>query len=140
MALIHRVLGAAIVAGLLVILLWGTALRLLGRQQAPTVFWGLQHYTENLLVIQVVVGIVLLVMGRRVVGGGVVWLHYLYGSLFPLMAVVGGRIAGLRRRPEREYVSLTWGALVAWGLTMRALMTGCGDLITAIPRCLVSGL
>lgn len=139
MTLIHRVLGAAIVAALLVILLWGTALRLLGREEAPTGFWGLQHYTENVLVIQVVVGVALLLMGRRVVGGGVVWLHYLYGSLFPLIAVVGGRIAGMRR-PEREYVGLAWGALVAWGLTMRALMTGCGDLITAIPRCLASGL
>lgn len=135
MALIHRVLGAAIVLALLVILLWGTALRLAGHDEAPTAFWGLQHYTENVLVIQVVLGVVLLLLGRRVVGGSVVWLHYLYGSLFPLMAVIGGRIAGMRR-PEREYVGLVWGAFVAWGLTMRALMTGCGDLVTAIPRCL----
>lgn len=122
---LHRWVGEAIVVALAFILLWGVVLRLLGRAEAPRVFWGLQHYTENVLVIQVLLGIILLLAGRRVVGGPLIWLHYLYGSLFPLIAIVGGRIAALRRE-ERDYVGLTWGAFFAVGLTLRALMTGLG--------------
>lgn len=121
----HRYLGIAIVAVLGLIAVFGLVLRLTGRREAPKLFWGLQHYTENVLVIQVISGLVLLFMGLRVVGGPLVWLHYLYGSLFPLIAMVGGRIAGLRRE-EREYVGIAWGAFFAFGLTSRALMTGLG--------------
>jgi hypothetical protein len=121
----HRWLGIAIVAALGLIGLFGLVLRIAGRDEAPRLFWGLQHYTENVLVVQVVTGLILLFMGRRVVGGPLVWLHYLYGSLFPLIAIVGGRIAGLRRE-DREYVGIAWGAFFAFGLTTRALMTGLG--------------
>jgi hypothetical protein len=119
---LHRYLGVGIVVSFAVIALFGLGLRLARRAAAPRVFWGLEHYTENVLVLQTLVGVTLLLMGRRVVGGPLVWFHYLYGSLFPLIAVVGGRIAGLRRG-EREYVGIAWGAFVAFGLTARALMT-----------------
>lgn len=136
MALVHRLLGAAIVLALLVIFVWGVGLRLARRDEAPRAFWAVQHYTENILVAQVVIGLVLLLIGRRVVGEPLVWLHYLYGSLFPLIAIVAGRIAGLRRE-RHEYMGLAWGAFFAFGLTLRALMTGCGGDITALGRCLV---
>jgi hypothetical protein len=140
----HRLLGAAIVLALLALAIWGLVLRLTGRQQAPVAFWGAQHWLENVLIVQVVVGIVLLVVGRRVVGNALVWLHYLYGSLFPLIALVGGRLAGLRRRDagRREYPGLAWGAFIAWGLTMRALMTGCGinTNIGDLGRCVLPSL
>lgn len=123
---VHRYVGMAVVAALLVIGLWGIFLRLRGRPEAPVSFWGLEHYTENVLLVQAVLGIILLIDGRRVLGH-LAWLHYFYGSLFPLIAIVAGRIAGLRRE-DREYVGLTWGAFVAWGLTMRALMTGAPEL------------
>lgn len=135
MALVHRVLGTAIVLALLVLFLWGLGLRLARRDQAPRPFWAVQHYTENVLIAQVVIGVVLLLIGRRVPGEPLAWLHYLYGSLFPLIAIVAGRIAGLRRE-EREYMGLTWGAFFAFGLTLRALMTGCGGDVTTLVRCL----
>lgn len=122
---LHRWVAYGIVGALVVILLAGIVLRVFGREEAPRTFWVLQHYTENVLVIQVLLGLVLLMAGHRVVGGPLVWLHYLYGSLFPLIAIVGGRIAALRR-DERDYVGLTWGAFFAVGLTLRALMTGLG--------------
>lgn len=122
---LHRYIGEAIVAALAIIFLWGLVLRIMRRAEAPRALWAVQHYTENVLVLQVVLGLILLVAGRRVVGGPLIWLHYLYGSLFPLIAIVGGRIAALRRE-EREYVGLTWGAFFAFGLTLRALMTGLG--------------
>lgn len=122
----HLILAYTVVGSLAVIFLAGVVLRLRGADETPTWFRGLQYYVENLLLLQSIVGLVLLVaMGRRVAGGSLVFLHYFYGSLFPLIAVVSGRIAGLRRE-VRPYVGWTWGAFFAFGLTMRALMTGLG--------------
>jgi hypothetical protein len=132
---VHRYLGAAIVVLFLVLFVWGLVLRALGREETPEALWVAQHWTENLLAVQVVLGLVLLVIGRRVVGEPLVWLHYLYGSVFPLIAVVGGRIAGLRRE-QHEYLGLTWGAFFALGLTLRALQTGCGSDPRVLARCL----
>lgn len=140
MSVFHRYLGAAIVVLFVLLFLWGIGLRLLRRDESPAGIWAVQHWTENLLVVQTVAGLVLLLLGRRVqaVHDPVVWLHYFYGSLFPLIAVVGGRIAGLRRE-HREYLGITWGAFFALGLTLRALQTGCshfGQDLGAIGRCL----
>ena len=136
----HRYLGVVIVAMFVVLFLWGLGLRIARRVEAPNGIWALQHWTENLLVVQTVVGLVLLVLGRRVVAAHdpTVWLHYLYGSLFPLIAVVGGRITGLRRE-EHDYMGVTWGAFFAFGLTLRGLQTGCayiGEDLTSMARCL----
>lgn len=134
--LTHRYLGAALVACFLVLFLWGIGLRLLRRSEAPAAMWSIQHWTENLLVVQTVLGLVMLLIGQRVTGEPLIWLHYLYGSLFPLIAVVAGRIAGLRRE-SHEYMGLTWGAFFALGLTLRALQTGCvGNDLVAMQRCL----
>ncbi len=131
----HRYLGAAIVLLLLTITVWGLVLRVLRRDDPPASLWAVQHWTENLLAVQVVVGLVLLIVGRRVIGGPLVWFHYLYGSLFPLIAIIGGRIAALRRE-RREYVSLAWGAFIAWALTLRAVQTACGNTLADLARCL----
>jgi hypothetical protein len=131
----HRYLGAVIVVLLLVITLWGLGLRLLRRDETPVSLRAVQHWTENLLALQVVAGLVLLFVGRRVIGGPLVWFHYLYGSLFPLIAIVGGRIAALRR-DRREYVGLAWGAFIAFALTLRAVQTACGDSLDSIVRCI----
>jgi hypothetical protein len=128
-AAVHRYIGFALVTAFVVIVLWGVVLRLLGRDEAPRAYWGLQHYTENFLVLQSAIGVVFLLMGRRVVGGDLVFLHYFYGSLFPLIAVVGGRIAAMRRE-QHDYVGLAWGAFFAFGLSTRALMTGCGGMVS----------
>ena len=135
MTLFHRYLGAVIVALFAVIVVTGIVLRLRGRQDTPTGLWVVQHWTENLLVIQTVTGVILLLLGRRAVGIPPAWLHYLYGSIFPLVAVVGGRLAGLRRE-QREYVGLAWGAFFAFVLTLRGLQTACGETLEALGRCL----
>jgi hypothetical protein len=131
----HRYLGAAIVVLFGAVFLWGLILLALRRDETPNALWAVQHWTENLLVLQVVTGLVMLVMGRRVVGEPLIWLHYLYGSIFPLIAIVGGRIAGLRRE-RREYLGLAWGSFFALGLTLRALQTGCGSDPRVLARCL----
>lgn len=136
MTTFHRYLGTIIVLLFVALMLWGLVLRLLGRTETPNAMWGAQHWTENLLVVQTVFGIVLLIMGRRVVTADpLAWLHYLYGSLFPLVAVVGGRLAAIRRE-TREYVGLAWGAFFAFALTLRAIQTACGDAISEVIRCM----
>lgn len=135
MTVFHRYLGAVIVVLFLTLLVWGLTLRVLRRDEAPTLLWGVQHWTENLLVLQTVLGVVMLLMGRRVFVQPDAWLHYLYGSLFPLIAVVGGRIAGLRRE-RYDYLGVAWGSLFALGLTLRALQTGCGYTMGEVARCL----
>jgi len=122
---IHLYAGYAIPALFLAMALWGLTLKLLRREEEPAAFRALLHWTENVLIAQIVVGIVLLIMGRRILvpGQSLAWLHYLYGSLFPLIAIVGGRLAGLRRE-RQEFVGIAWGAFFAFGLTARALMLG----------------
>lgn len=134
MTVLHRYLGVVIVLLFLVVMVWSLGLRLLGRDDSPSALWAAQHWTENLLVVQVVVGLVLLVMGRRVLGEPAAWLHYLYGSLFPLVAIVAGRIAGLRRE-RREYVGLAWGSFFALVLILRALQLSCGPSPAQLLRC-----
>jgi len=130
----HRYLGTIIMTMFLAIMVWGIVLRVLGRSDVPVRLWVLQRWTENLLVLQVVTGLVLLVIGRRVVGPPGVWLHYLYGSLFPLIAIIGGRLAALRR-DTREYVGLAWGSFFALALTLRAVQTACGNAPADLVRC-----
>lgn len=127
-AQVHGWLGLAITVAFLGLAVGGLVLRLTGADEAPTPYRGVQYWTENLLAVQTLGGVVFLLIGRRVVGDDLVFFHYLYGSLFPLIAVVGGRIAALRRE-ERPYVGMAWGAFFAFGLTARALMTGCGGVL-----------
>jgi hypothetical protein len=136
MTLAHRVLGTIIVGLFVVIMLW--ALSLLARrvQDTPDGLRAVQHWTENLLLLQTVGGLILLVVGRRVVGPSDAWLHYFYGSLFPLVALVGGRLAALRRE-RRGYVGLAWGSFFAFGLTLRAVQTACGTAVTDLGACLL---
>ena len=120
MGLLHRIVGFAIVGAFLVLAVWGAVLRVRGRDAASWRFWALLHYTENVVVAQAVVGLILLVLGRRQPV-----LHYFYGAVFPLVVVVVGRLASLRRE-ERDYVPIAFAAFISFGLTLRALMTGLG--------------
>jgi hypothetical protein len=119
----HAWLGISLVALLTSLAAWGLVLRLLGRMETPISYLTIQYWTENLLILQAIGGIVLLTMGRRSAAGLFPWDHYLYGSLFPLVALVAGRVAGYRR--EREYVGMAWGAFFAAALSLQAVATGC---------------
>ena len=118
----HRWLAYTVMALLLAILVSGIVLRVSGREESPPALRAVQHWTENTLIVQIVLGAVLFLSGRRVLGD-LAFLHYFYGSLFPFIAIVGGRIAALRR-DRHDYVGLAWGAFFALGLISRALLTG----------------
>ena len=133
---VHRWLGTAIVLLFVATMLWAVVLAALRRDETPVGMRALQHWTENLLIVQTVLGVTLLLLGRRVVGPADAWLHSLYGSLFPLVAVVGGRLAALRRE-RRQYVGFAWGAFFAFGLTLRAVQTACGVGLSDLAACVL---
>lgn len=132
----HRWLGTLIVTLFVVIMVWSLVLLIRRRDETPDALRAVQHWTENLLLIQTVGGIALVVIGRRVVGPPDAWLHYFYGSLFPLIAMVSGRLAALRRE-RRGYIGLAWGAFFAFGLTLRAVQTSCGVGLADLASCMI---
>jgi len=132
---VHRWLGTVIVLMFVATMVWALVLVAIRRDETPLGMRALQHWTENLLVVQTVLGVVLLLLGRRVVGPPDAWLHSLYGSLFPLVAVVGGRLAALRRE-RRQYVGYAWGAFFAFGLTLRAVQTACDVGLADLASCM----
>ena len=134
--LLHRWLGTIIVLMFIATMMWAIVLRIARRDETPVSMLALQHWTENLLILQTIGGIVLLLIGRRVVGPPDAWLHSLYGSLFPLVAVIGGRLAALRRE-RRQYIGLAWGAFFAFGLTLRAVQTACGVGLADLSSCML---
>lgn len=136
MTSIHRILGTVIVALFVVIMVWALGLLVRRAEHTPDGLRAVQHWTENLLLLQTVGGVVLLIVGRRVVGPSDAWLHYFYGSLFPLVALVGGRLAALRRE-RRSYVGLAWGSFFAFGLTLRAVQTACDTTVSGLLACLL---
>jgi len=135
MTIAHRWLGTAIVLMFVATMLWSIVLVTMRRDETPVGMRALQHWTENLLVVQTVFGVGLLLIGRRVVGPPDAWLHSLYGSLFPLVAIIGGRLAALRRE-RRQYIGFAWGAFFAFGLTLRAVQTACGVGLADLTACM----
>jgi hypothetical protein len=132
---LHRWLGSLIILMFVATMLGALLLLTLRRDDTPVAMRALQHWTENLLLLQTVLGIALLIVGRRVVGPPDAWLHSLYGSLFPLVAIIGGRLAALRRA-ARQYLGYAWGAFFAFGLTLRAVQTACGAGLADLTSCM----
>lgn len=126
----HVWLGLVLILMLVGLAIWGVGLRIMRRTQTPISYMVLHHWTENVLFLQALGGVVLLILGNRMSSGLFPWDHYIYGSLFPLLALISGRLAGMRR--EREYVGIAWGAFFAAALSLQALATGCGLVIDAL--------
>lgn len=123
----HAWLGLVLIFMLVTLAIVGMGLRITGRVETPVPYMVLHHWTENVLILQALGGVALLIMGSRMSSGLFPWDHYIYGSLFPLLALIFGRLAGLRR--EREYVGMAWGAFFAAALSLQALATGCNFVI-----------
>lgn len=124
MSTVHLYVGWSLVIAFAVLAGYGLIARVARRPEVGRPFWGILYYTETVLVIQIVIGLILLFMGRRV---GVGFdRHYLYGSVFPIIALIGGRLFTLRRENEDEsfpYVPIAFGAFLCFGLTAQALNT-----------------
>ena len=53
------------------------------------------------------------------------WLHYLYGSVFPITVLVVAHVVA-RGLERDQWVPFAWAAFFCFGLTLRALFTGLG--------------
>ncbi|QBI18192.1 hypothetical protein ER308_00455 [Egibacter rhizosphaerae] len=130
LALLHNWVGYAIVGSWAIVAGWGFALRLLRYEETPT-FWRFVALAQILLLGQLLVGLVLLLIGRIPVGGswGAAWFdnvfHILYGLVFPIVTLVFAHRWSLEGRRSPHTIFAVAG-LVLFGLTARAWMTGAG--------------
>ena len=85
-------------------------------------FYPLLAALQVTLAVQIVVGLILLAVhgiGARPV------LHYLYGSLFPIIVLVVAHVVA-RNLERDQWVAFAWAGFFCFGLTLRALFTGLG--------------
>jgi hypothetical protein len=120
MARFHELEGFVIVAGWLLLFLFGIGL-FITKRDAGRLYWGLLTGLQILLGIQLLVGLVLLFSGGRQP-----LLHYLYGAVFPALVIVVCHVftRGLEKPPYHLFFTI--GSFFVFGLTARALMTGLG--------------
>lgn len=121
MTALHAAIGYAIVGGLFLFFAWGLVAWLAKRDPGEW-FWRLLASLQVILGLQVVAGAILLVAGGRQS-----LLHYAYGALFPLIALVVAHVLARGMEQERDallvFVAVSF---VVFGLTLRALTTGLG--------------
>jgi hypothetical protein len=133
---IHRILGFAVVGVFTVGWVWGLG-AWISRRGPGEGYWVWLTVAQLTAGVQAILGIVMLLFGRRLVAegafGGV--LHYVYGLLPLLLFVIAHVIARAgnasmvgfdRTKQIRPWVPFAWAAFISFGLTSRALMTGLG--------------
>lgn len=119
------VLGFAVIGIWPVVGFWSLALRFLRYEETPT-FWRAVSVAQILLVVQLVVGIVLLVLGRMpgpTGGGGTLLFHLSYGVLSPLVVLVVAHAWARSGRFDPHSIFAVVG-LVNFGLAFRAWQVG----------------
>ena len=124
-------LGFIVIGSWAIIMLWALGLSLTSREDTPT-FWRAVSVAQILLVLQLLLGLGLLVVGRRPGPPGdptaalSLLFHLGYGVVFPLIVLFYGHKVAREGRfggPHRVFAVV---GLVIFGLTMRAWMVGVG--------------
>lgn len=136
MSELHRVVGFVVVGVFTIGWVWGLG-AWVTRKRPGELFWKWVAVAQVVAGLQAVMGIVLLLLGKRVVTGGALSniLHYVYG-LLPLLLFMFAHIVARagnasiigfdERRKIAPWVPFAWAAFICFGLTLRALMTGLG--------------
>jgi uncharacterized membrane-anchored protein len=120
--LVHTIIGAGIVGGFAVLMLWGFGAFVFKRGPGEW-FWRLLAVLQTALVLELIAGVVLLVMGERLPS----LLHFAYGAIFPAVILTLAHVAarGLED-PSDAWKVFAVASFFAFGLTLRALSTGLG--------------
>jgi multidrug transporter EmrE-like cation transporter len=122
---LHRYVAYSVPTGFAVLFLVSLFTYLFNREPGEW-YWRLLAFLQVVLAIQVLVGVILFLTGRRPPSISFAGAHYLYGALFPLVVLVfAHRFA--RRHPNVAVAIFGFGAFLCFGLTMRALQTGLGE-------------
>jgi hypothetical protein len=118
---LHRYVGFVVVGIFSIGWVFGLVLWI-SRREAGDWFWRWLVAAQVIAALQAVVGVVLLLLGRR----PTTWLHLVYG-LGPLVilgiAHLLARDENFRRRP---WVPFAVASFICFGLSLRALTTGLG--------------
>ncbi|HVL99104.1 MAG TPA: hypothetical protein VM324_07415 [Egibacteraceae bacterium] len=118
-------LGFAVIGSWLIIGFWALALRFTRYEETPT-FWRAVSIAQLLLVAQVIVGVVLLVLGRMPGpegGMGTLLFHLSYGLFSPLVVLVVAH-AWARSGRFDPHAIFAFVGLVNFGLMVRAWQVG----------------
>jgi hypothetical protein len=127
MSNVHEIAGYGVVTLFGLLWVWPGSAWVLGKIRGAhgepgRGYWGLVAVVQVVLAIQIVLGLTLL--GIHGVHAQPV-LHYLYGSLFPIIVLVGAHMFA-RGMDRDQWVPFAWGGFICWGLVLRALFTGLG--------------
>lgn len=118
---LHRYVGYVVVGIFAIGWLYGLALWAT-RRQAGDWFWRWLVSAQVVAVIQALIGVALLVMGRDVS----TWLHYVYG-LGPIAILgIGHLLAREEQFRGRPWIPFALASFICFGLSLRALTTGLG--------------
>lgn len=134
MSTVHEVVGFVVVGVFALGWLWGLGAWITKRGPGER-YWVWLAAAQVVAGVQAVLGITLLLLGRRMTTPGAMGgvLHYVYG-LLPILLFVfahviaregNARLIGIDR-PVRAWVPFAWASFICFGLTSRALMTGLG--------------
>jgi hypothetical protein len=134
---IHRYIGFAVVSVFAVGWIWGLVVWI-ARRGPGEAYWVWLAVAQVVAGLQAILGITLLLLGRRVVVSGALGgiLHYVYGLLpillFAFAHIVAragnASIVGFDARKRiAPWVPFAWASFICFGLALRALMTGLGN-------------
>jgi hypothetical protein len=131
---VHKVIGFAVVGIFAVGWIWGLGAWIAKRGPGEK-YWVWLAVAQVTVGLQAVLGVVLLLTGRRVSGNSAIGnsLHYVYGFLPILLFVFAhvvaraGNASAVGFDPRKRiaaWVPFAWAAFICFGLTLRALTTG----------------
>jgi hypothetical protein len=120
MVALHVSLFLAVAIYLLICTVWGAILAVMRRPIGPS-FRGSLRIAEGLILVQVVVGAVVFLSGAP---HPKIALHYLYGLVILLALPAAETLAPQWWKGRHETLVITIGCLFAFGLSVRAAMTG----------------
>jgi hypothetical protein len=124
---VHEVVGFVVVGVFTVGWVWG-AVAWVRKREPGGRFWTWLTVAQVVAGLQALIGIVLLLLGRRPTS----WLHYVYGFGPIVVLVIAHQVAreGQRvregARPLAPWIPFALASFVCFGLTVRALATGLG--------------
>lgn len=121
---VHRYVGWTVPIGFGVLALW-SAYCLIRNRSPHDRFWTLLGVMQAIVGLQVLIGGILFLIGRRPPSDPA-WLHYAYGGLFPAALLMLAHRLGRSRFESVPWVAFGAASLLICGLTTRALMTGFG--------------
>lgn len=127
MSSVHTVAGFALLAIYTVGWVWAIVTIFLPNRDPGRGFWVWLSVAQVAAGVQALIGIVLLLMGRRPTD----WLHIVYGFGPILILLIGHALARELRRGSTGLSFPVWGvfgaaSFICFGLSTRALMTGLG--------------